>query len=61
MTWLWIFVGLCPLALFVLIGFAARIDPLSGRLRARQRPRAQHVTGMHATRGIPAEVIACTE
>jgi hypothetical protein len=57
MTWLWIFVGICPLALLVLVGFAAHIDPLSGRLRSRQRLRARR----EAAGALHADVIACTE
>ena len=35
MRLLLIFVGMCPLALILLIAFARRVDPLSGRLRRR--------------------------
>ncbi|MGV2289152.1 hypothetical protein AAHK20_10605 [Trinickia sp. YCB016] len=39
MRLLLIFVGMCPLALIVLIAFARRVDPLSGRLRKRSAAR----------------------
>ncbi|ACD17235.1 hypothetical protein Bphyt_2841 [Paraburkholderia phytofirmans PsJN] len=35
MTALIIFLGVCPVALGVLVAFAARIDPRSGRWRRR--------------------------
>jgi hypothetical protein len=35
MTWLIIFLGVWPIALGVLLRFAAWIDPLSGRWRCR--------------------------
>jgi hypothetical protein len=39
MRLLLIFVGMCPLALILLIAFARRVDPLSGRLRKRSNAR----------------------
>jgi hypothetical protein len=43
MKLLWTFAGICPVALGVLFAFAARIDPLSGRLRPhRRRTRRLH-------------------
>jgi hypothetical protein len=43
MKLLWTFAGICPVALGVLFSFAARIDPLSGRLRRhRRRTRRLH-------------------
>jgi hypothetical protein len=39
MRLLLIVVGMCPLALIVLIAFARRVDPLSGRLRKRSDAR----------------------
>jgi hypothetical protein len=39
MTALFIFLGICPVALGVLIAFAARIDPRSGRWRRRSPER----------------------
>lgn len=39
MRLLLIFAGMCPFALIVLIAFARRVDPLSGRLRKRSAAR----------------------
>ena len=43
MRLLLIIVAMCPLALIVLIAFARRVDPLSGRLRKRGNARRSDV------------------
>jgi hypothetical protein len=43
MDLLWVFAAVAPLALGVLFAFAARIDPLSGRWKARRdKNRRRH-------------------
>jgi hypothetical protein len=39
MDLLWMFAALAPIALGLLFAFAARVDPVSGRVRARQTRR----------------------
>jgi hypothetical protein len=50
MKLLWTFAGICPVALGVLFAFAARIDPLSGRLR-RHRRRARRLHDVTTSTG----------
>jgi membrane associated rhomboid family serine protease len=57
MILLWICLAVCPVAIALLIAFAAHIDPLSGRWRTAQ-PLAQRTARWRAPN---ASVIACSE
>lgn len=54
MTSLWIFLAVAPVALCLLVAFAARIDPISGRWR-----RSEFAGG--AANSVHANIIACNE
>jgi hypothetical protein len=71
MTSLWIFLGICPIALGSLLAFASHIDPLSGRWRGAQLlgslgPRAnlavsEQVASLGRSIKKHANAIACSE
>jgi len=71
MTSLWIFLGICPIALGSLLVFASHIDPLSGhwrgaRLLGSLSPRANLAAGegvarLHRAIKKHASAIACSE
>jgi hypothetical protein len=46
MDLLWVFAAIAPVALGLLFAFAARVDPISGRLRSRQSRRGKGIRGV---------------
>jgi hypothetical protein len=60
MKLLWIFLALCPIGLVSLIGFAAHIDPLSGRWRAL-KPWSERGAWLRERLAFYVAVIACSE
>ncbi|WP_198155386.1 hypothetical protein [Candidatus Burkholderia verschuerenii] len=44
MDLLWVFAAIAPVALGLLFAFAARVDPISGRVRSRQSRRERGET-----------------
>ncbi|SAL79701.1 hypothetical protein AWB68_05694 [Caballeronia choica] len=60
MNLLWIFLALCPVGLVSLIGFAAHIDPLSGRWRAL-KPWPERGAWLRERIAFYVAVIACSE